>query len=45
MALSRTSMRTFLIQAKSTLRNALKTGQKVTLVIGNESAGMSHHIS
>jgi hypothetical protein len=32
-------MRSFLVQAKASLRNAISTGQKVTLVIGNESAG------
>jgi hypothetical protein len=34
-----TSVRNFLIQAKAVLRTAISQGQKVTLVIGNESAG------
>jgi exopolyphosphatase len=41
MAVPRTSLRNFLVQAKSTLRTAISQGQKVTLVIGNESAGIN----
>jgi hypothetical protein len=39
MVLPRTSMRNFLLQAKASLRTAISKGEKVTLVIGNESAG------
>jgi exopolyphosphatase len=39
MAVPRTSLRGFLAHAKSALRNAIDSNQKVTLVIGNESAG------
>ncbi|KAF2826666.1 DHH phosphoesterase [Ophiobolus disseminans] len=40
MAVPRTSLRGFLAQAKSSLRNAIDSSQKVTLVIGNESADL-----
>lgn len=39
MALPRTSVRNFLVQAKASLRTARSQGQQVTFVIGNESAG------
>ena len=39
MALPRHSLRGFLTLAKGALRAALDSNQKVTLVIGNESAG------
>jgi hypothetical protein len=41
MAAPRPSLRGFLVQAKNALRNAIESSQKVTLVIGNESAGES----
>lgn len=41
MAVPRPSLRGFLVQAKNALRNAIESSQKVTLVIGNESAGES----
>ncbi|OAK99971.1 DHH phosphoesterase [Phaeosphaeriaceae sp. SRC1lsM3a] len=40
MAVPRNSLRGFLAHAKSALRNALESSQKVTLVIGNESADL-----
>ena len=39
MAVPRTSLRGFLTHAKTTLRAAIGTSQKITVVIGNESAG------
>jgi exopolyphosphatase len=39
MAVARNSLRGFLTHAKDALRSAIKSNQKVTLVIGNESAG------
>lgn len=39
MAVPRNSLRGFLAHAKSSLRTAIDSSQKVTLVIGNESAG------
>ncbi|KAF1918643.1 hypothetical protein BDU57DRAFT_441186 [Ampelomyces quisqualis] len=40
MALPRTSLHGFLAHTKSALRNAIDTRQKITLVIGNESADL-----
>ncbi|QDS68717.1 hypothetical protein FKW77_003970 [Venturia effusa] len=45
MALPRTSVRNFLIQAKTSLRTARSQGQHVTLVIGNESADLDSFAS
>lgn len=42
MAAPRNSLRGFLTHAKSALRSAVNSNQKVTLVIGNESAGQHH---
>ena len=39
MAVSNNSLRSFLVLAKRTLRNAIDRSQKITFVIGNESAG------
>ena len=39
MAVPRNSLRSFLVLAKETLRNAIDQSQKITFVIGNESAG------
>lgn len=39
MAAPRNSLRGFLAHAKTALRTATNSNQKVTLVIGNESAG------
>jgi exopolyphosphatase len=39
MAVARTSLRGFLTHAKDALCSAIKSNEKVTLVIGNESAG------
>jgi exopolyphosphatase len=39
MAVPRNSLRGFLAYAKTSLRNAIDSNQKITLVIGNESAG------
>ncbi len=39
MAVPRTSLRGFLTHARSALRAAVETNQKITFVIGNESAG------
>jgi hypothetical protein len=39
MAVARNSLRGFLTHAKDALRSAIKSNEKVTLVIGNESAG------
>lgn len=39
----RNSLRGFLAQAKSALRAAVDSNQKITFVIGNESAGKAHH--
>jgi exopolyphosphatase len=39
MAVARNSLRCFLTHAKDVLRSAIKSNEKVTLVIGNESAG------
>ena len=41
MSIPRTSIRSFLIHAKSALKTAVERKQKVTLVIGNESCGQS----
>ncbi|KAH7413891.1 DHHA2 domain-containing protein [Phaeosphaeria sp. MPI-PUGE-AT-0046c] len=40
MAVPRNSLRSFLAHAKGALRNAIESSQKVTLVIGNESADL-----
>ncbi|KAJ4293627.1 Exopolyphosphatase [Kalmusia sp. IMI 367209] len=40
MAVPRNSLRGFLAQARSTLRAAIESSQKITFVIGNESAGI-----
>ncbi|KAH7067894.1 DHHA2 domain-containing protein [Paraphoma chrysanthemicola] len=40
MAVPRTSLRGFLVYAKNALRDAIASSQKVTLVIGNESADL-----
>ncbi|RDI76541.1 Baeyer-Villiger monooxygenase [Venturia inaequalis] len=45
MALPRTSVRNFLIQAKASLRTARSQGQQVTFVIGNESADLDSFAS
>ena len=42
MATPRNSLRGFLTHAKNALRSAINSNQKVTLVIGNESAGQHH---
>ena len=39
MAVPRSSLRGFLVHAKGALRIAIDSSHKVTLVIGNESAG------
>jgi hypothetical protein len=39
MVVPRNSLRGFLAHAKGALRNAIEKSEKVTLVIGNESAG------
>jgi exopolyphosphatase len=39
MASPRNSLRSFLAQAKSAIRTAIDKSQKITFVIGNESAG------
>lgn len=39
MAVPRTSLRGFLAQARGALRTAVEKREKVTFVIGNESAG------
>jgi hypothetical protein len=39
MAVPRNSVRGFLSHAKSALYSAIESNQKITLVIGNESAG------
>ena len=41
MAFPRTSLRGFLTHAKTTFRSATRSNQKITLVIGNESAGQA----
>lgn len=40
MAIPRNSLGAFLRQAKSSLKKAIDHKEKVTLVIGNESAGL-----
>jgi len=39
LAAPRNSLRGFLAHAKSALRTAIEKNEKITLVIGNESAG------
>jgi hypothetical protein len=39
MAVPRNSLRGFLTNARGALRSAIETNQKITFVIGNESAG------
>jgi hypothetical protein len=40
MTVPRNSLRGFLAQARSALRSAIESSQKVTIVIGNESADL-----
>jgi exopolyphosphatase len=40
MAVPRNSLRGFLAQARGALRGAIESSQKVTIVIGNESADL-----
>lgn len=45
MAVPRNSLRSFLVLAKRTLRNAIDRSQKITFVIGNESADLDSFTS